>query len=219
MKVSYGAIVQDASGRFGGTVHSNWKGVKVVRRFSKPSNPNTSAQQDVRNAFSNLTKAFVLQPGNMRAAWDSYVTGKPMINRNAWLASNVAAIASTGDNADATPTPGDSSTLAPTAVVATAGVAQISVAVTVPAVPNGWTIEDVVALAVDNSNPWNQAPGILSAADLTFHEADDSSAPYAPVITGLDTVLHAVWAFIIWNAPDGSARYSASMLGNSVTPT
>lgn len=51
MKITYGAIVQSAGGRFGGTVHSNWKGVQLVRRFAKPSNPNSTDQVNVRTVF------------------------------------------------------------------------------------------------------------------------------------------------------------------------
>lgn len=219
MKVTYGAIVQNASGRFGGTVHSNWKGVQVVRRFAKPSNPNTVPQQDVRNVFSNLTKSFVLQPSEMRAAWDSYVTGKPLINRNAWLAKNVAPIAASGDVSDAIPTPGDSSTLSPVSIVSVGGVGQITTTVTVPASPSGWTLAGAIAVAVDATMAWNQAPGILSAADLTFYEGTDASFPYTPTITGLPAGTYPTWAFIAWAAPDGSTRYSACVVGNSVVVT
>jgi len=217
MKVTYGAIVQSASGRFGGTVHSNWKGVQVVRRFAKPSNPATTAQFEVRMAFINLTRSFLLQTGNVRAAWDSFVVGKPLINRNAWLASNVADMATAASAADITATPGDSSTLGPTDFVPTGGVGQITTVFTVPPVPTGWTLTEVVAAAMP-SNAFNAFR--LSGAQLKWSEATDATAPYTgATITGLAAATYGVYGFIKWLAPDGSARYSVSVSATPVVVT
>jgi len=217
MKVTYGAIVQSASGRFGGTVHSNWKGVQVVRRFAKPSNPDTTAQQGVRFAFLNLTRSFLLMTTNVRAAWDSFVVGKPLINRNAFLGKNVPLMGAGSPTSVLLATPGDSSTLAPANAVPTGGVGQITFVVDAPAVPTGWTLTAVVTACVP-SQTLNSAP--LEANELQWAEATDATAPYTgATITGLAADTYATFAFIKWLAPDGSVRYSAAFQGFLVVVT
>jgi len=208
MKVTYGAIVQSASGRFGGTVHSNWKGVQVVRRFAKPSNPDTVAQQDVRRAFLNLTRSFLLQTAELRAAWDSFVVGKPLINRNAWLGKNVADMATATSISDLNATPGDSSTLGPAAFTATGGAGQITTVFTAPPIPTGWALTAVVAVA---ARDYAFNAGVLAGEFLKWSEATDTTAPYTgATITGLVADTYGIFGFLKWLAPDGTTRYSVS---------
>jgi len=217
MKVTYGAIVQRASGRFGGTVHSNWKGIDVVRRFAKPSNPNTASQVSVRNAFRYLTASFLLQSTNVRQSWDMYVTGKPLINRNSWLGKNVAAIAGLLDLTGLSATPGDSSTIPPVSVTPVGGVATITTTIVSPPVPAGWTISECYAAACQDWDPSSlTAP---TSAELQWFEQDDNTSPYVPVIAGLAAGTYRVFGFIGWMAPDGGLRYSASIDGGTVVVT
>lgn len=209
MKVTYGAIVQDASGRFGGTVHSNWKGVGLVRRFRKPTDPNTTGQQDVRNTFRNLTRMYQLLPQATKAAWDSWVVGKPLIARNKLIAMNVGTLANEPTFELLTPVPGDSSTIPPSAFVPVGGVGQITTTITAPTAPSGWTIAGCVACAINNDGqPPDNNPDI---ADLQIYEGEDDTAPYTPTITGLPANDYYTWAFIVWTAPDGSTRVSAAL--------
>lgn len=218
MKVTYGAIVQAASGRFGGTVHSNWKGVQVVRRFAKPSNPNSAAQSDVRFLFKNLTTAYLLMPAGTKAAWTTWVTGKPLIARNKLIGVNVPLIG-TGPTtwANLQPTPGDSSTLPPTAFTPTGNAGNITTTITQPALPTGWTIAAAYACCIDAIvDPTAQA---LDGLDCQIYEASDITNPYQPTITAVPAGTYNTWAFIQWNAPDGSTRYSAPLAGGSVVVT
>lgn len=217
MKVTYGAIVQGASGRFGGTVHSNWKGVQVVRRFAKPSNPNSSSQQDVRNAFRLLTLVYLLMPAATKAAWDSWVVGKPLIARNKLIGDNVSLIAAQADCSSLLPTPGDSSTLPPLAFTPTGGNDQITTTITAPTAPTGWTIAAAWACCI----PVDADPSASSntSAEAQMYEASDATNPYTPTITGLAAGDYITWAFIQWTAPDTSTRYSAALYGGHVTVT
>jgi len=216
MKVTYGAIVQRASGRFGGTVHTNWKGIDVVRRFAKPSNPNTGFQQTVRAQFTALTLMYTLQPTNVRAAWVAFAVGKPFIPRNAWIGKNQSSLVGDGTTAAMTMTPGDSSTIPPVSVVVTPGATDLSCAVTAPAAPSGWTLTSAIACAI----PTNSLDTIVG--DLTAHtivEASDVTNPYVCDITGLvNGVPYDVFVFLKWTAPDLSVRYSAS-IHSTGTPT
>lgn len=44
------------SGKVGQTVGAKWKNKSTIRTYTKPSNPNTAAQQTVRGAFGQMTK-------------------------------------------------------------------------------------------------------------------------------------------------------------------
>lgn len=217
MKVTYGAIVQSASGRFGGTVHSNWKGVQVVRRFAKPSNPNSVDQQDVRSAFRALTTVYLLMPSTTKAAWTSWAVGKPLIARNKLIGDNVPLIAGDADFLSFLPTPGDASTLPPAAFASTGGAGQITTTFTAPSIPTGWAINAAVACVISSqADPQNPAN---DAADLTMYEGTDGTAPYAPTVSGLAAGQYYTWGFLSWLAPDGSTRYSAPVAGGIKTVT
>ena len=217
MKVIYGAIVQRASGRFGGTVHSNWKGVDVVRRFAKPSNPNSAGQQTVRTAFKQLTALYGVLPSFVKAAWVSYATGKPIIARNKLIALNVPALNGQTDYSSFVPTPGDSSTLPPVAFVPTGGNDQITTVITPPSIPSGWTIANCIACCISAAADPSSDP--FDVEDLRIVNSDDASSPFTPTLSGLTAGDYYTWAFIQWNAPDGTTRYSASLAGGSVTVT
>lgn len=216
MKVTYGAIVQRASGRFGGTVHTNWKGIDIVRRFAKPSNPNSVTQQDTRNAFRSLTQSYTLMSPFLRAAWVSYATGKPLIARNVWIGRNVPQLTGSTDLQDLVGTPGDASTIPLVAFSAVGGVGTITPTITAPSAPTGWSIEEVVLCACKDWSPSSSAP---PGAGAQWFEQNDGSAPYNTPITGLAPNNYAAFAFIVWLAPDGSSRYSAATAVDQVTVT
>lgn len=217
MKVTYGAIVQSASGKFGGTVHSNWKGVQVVRRFAKPSNPNSAGQQAVRNIFANLTLMYLLMPPYVKGAWNSWVVGKPLIGRNKLIADNVPLLIGATNMDDLLVTPGDSSTLPPAAFIPIGGAGQITTTITAPAIPTGWSIDNAIACCIPRSS--DPDSDVLSAAEVQIYEENDATAPYTPAITGLTADEYDTWAFIQWIAPDGSTRYSAPIAGGPITVT
>ena len=62
-----------ASGKIAGTlVASSWKGLKTIREYVKPSNPQTAAQTTQRDLFSSAVSAFrnYLTNTTGRAAWN-----------------------------------------------------------------------------------------------------------------------------------------------------
>lgn len=218
MKVTYGAIVQRASGRFGGTVHSNWKGVDVVRRFAKPSNPNTANQQYVRQAFRGLTRMYSVLSTNVLASWTGYAVGKQLIARNKFIGVNVPLIAAATTIADLQPTPGDAGTIPPVSFSANGGVGQITTTITAPTAPSGWTLAGATACCVGVD--WNpQAATPPTYEELRFYENEDLTAPYTPTISGLAAGNYFSWAFLKWVDPSGVTRYSAPVSGGTQTVT
>jgi len=213
VKLSYGAIVQDARGRFGGTVHSAWRATRLVRRFRKPANPKTTDQLKVRRIFLNSTRAWTVQNTETRNAWQSFALGKNFLGRNAMVAKQVPALNDQADLALFVPTPGDASTLPPVTVVATPGVGALVVVVTPPTVPTGWAITKVVAYCVKDAD-WSDA----AVPDVNQTEAEAAVDPWECTLDTLDTVLYQSFGFVVWLAPDGTTRYSAA-LTHAGTPT
>jgi hypothetical protein len=217
MKVTYGAIVQRASGRFGGTVHSNWKGVDVVRRFAKPSNPNSVGQRNTRDAFAMANLYFALLPNYCKSSFDAFAVGKPLIARNKFIGLNVPLIAGQSSPDNLVVAVGDSTTLPPVAFAPVGGNDQITTDITAPTEPTGWTINRAIAAAWDNQADPTDPP--WSSPVVTVHEQDDASNPYAPTITGLTAGTWVTGAFLEWTAPDGTIRYSAMLAGGTVVVT
>jgi hypothetical protein len=211
MKITYGAVVQDASGRFGGTVHSSWKGVSLVRRFRAPANPNTVDQQEVRDIFSNLGRVWVGQTAQVRLAWETFAVGKQFIGRNIWIARNVQPLQAQVNMNNLVMTPGDASTLPPIGMTLTPGVGTVTVAITAPTPPTGWTIQAAVAARLRDDDPTIIQP----YSDWAWQEGEDAAAPYSIVITPGNTEIGQFAGFLRWTAPDGSTRYSSALRGQA----
>lgn len=88
-KVSYGPVVSDASGKSAGTVFSKWRTRPYIRRLVTPGNPNTSAQQEIRNAFKLQTKRFLRFNSDLAEAWRAFAAGKPLTDRSAFIGATV----------------------------------------------------------------------------------------------------------------------------------
>jgi len=75
MKVKFGMIVTDGSGKLGGQVMSSNKGGKYIRTKVTPSNPNTVAQQTARAILSSLSTNWAGLSDTQRASWNGAVSG------------------------------------------------------------------------------------------------------------------------------------------------
>jgi hypothetical protein len=102
----------DARGKLANAmVFIGWKGLKTVRQWVKPANPNTAGQQTIRSYFTSAVAKYHLLTGADKAAWDPRTAGQPLSGFNlfvkkvinilkvaagAWvLISNVSAVAAT----------------------------------------------------------------------------------------------------------------------------
>lgn len=88
-RVEFAPIVGDARGRVAGNIFSNWRGVPYVKRFTKPGNPNTAAQQIVRNAFSYLSTFWKILQAELVTSWTDWASGKSFTNRNGFIGQGV----------------------------------------------------------------------------------------------------------------------------------
>lgn len=74
------AIVADIRGTLGGNVFSANKGGNYVRRYKKPINRNTIAQQTMRNLFMTLSAMWRNLEDSQRAAWNAIATHFPYMD-------------------------------------------------------------------------------------------------------------------------------------------
>lgn len=54
MKMTFSPLIAGLRGRAADAVASSWKGISYVRKYVIPANPNTAAQQLVRNSFAAM---------------------------------------------------------------------------------------------------------------------------------------------------------------------
>jgi len=193
-------------------VASKWKGRSYVRQHVTPANPNSSEQQLTRNTFSWLQAVWKVAPTLVQDVWTLFAKGKVLTNRNAFTKFNNGQLRTETDLTNLTLSPGALGGLPATAVVATPGSGQLSVAVTEPTVlPDGWTIASAIVAVIPDQNP-------QSATLYNSFAGEDVSSPYTVVITGLDAVLYQVRAWLKWTRPDGSTAYSPD-IATTGTPT
>lgn len=201
--LSFGANGQIAKSM----VMSSWRGVPYARRYVVPANPNTQAQQLTRSVFKTLQQFFALAPGPVIAAFDLYATGRPFMGRNAFTSRNLAVLRD-GDPensmAGLITSPGARGGLPPAAIIADVVASDITVTLTLPQIPAGWTLTQAIAVAfIDQA--------ATAEFGATIHSAVDAADPFEPVLLGLDPGDYVVSGFLQWEKPDGTTAYSRSL--------
>ena len=74
MKLKFGALVVDGSGKIGGQVVSSNRGGKYLRTKVTPSNPSTVAQQNARALLSSLSTQWADLTEAQRLSFNSAVS-------------------------------------------------------------------------------------------------------------------------------------------------
>lgn len=208
---------------FGGTgsvaktmTFSHWRGVPYVRRYTVPSNPNTAKQKHIRGIFQTLGQIWLYLSGTARAPWEAAAAGRPLLGRNIFTGNNVRFL----NNPESPPatmeafqaSPGAAGGLPPAGMVLTADTESIDVALTLPTVPSGWTLESAVAVAFPDQAPDVPLEGAITVVEETGTPDDFS-------ITGLiPSEQYVVSVFLVWTKADGKPAYSVS-LTDTATPT
>lgn len=193
-------------------VYSKWKGRPYVRQHVIPSNPNSAGQQLTRNTFTWLNQVWKNGPALLQDPWDLYAQGQVLTGRNAFVGQNTRALRSETDLGDMIFSPGAKGGIIAAGMVITPGSGQLSVALTAPALPTGWTIVQGVAVAIRDQDPQTE---VLYTVASGF----DASTPYAIVLTGLTASQpYQVGGWFEYAKPDGSTAYGAS-LSDTGTPS
>jgi hypothetical protein len=183
-----------------------------VRRYTVPANPNTAGQQLTRNTFAWLNQVWKYFPGSAIAAWQLYADNNRITDRNAWIKQNLAQLRPATDITDIVLSPAAGGGIAAEGMTATAGSESITVALTAPTLPTGWTIVSAFAAALRNQDP--QTEGFYEVT-----AGSDNSPPYEIVLTGLTaTEEYVVGGWFSFLKPDGSNAYGVALQATA-TPT
>ena len=167
-----------------------------------------------RGVFQMINQAWLFAPAAVQNAFNAFAVGKPLTGRNKFFSENQSLLATDPAPADIEGfimSPGNGGALPPTALVVTPGDDQLTLSATIPDAPSGWEITAVHGAAI-----------LMQAADDPFSGewfyAQDASAPYSVVLTGLaNTTEYAVGLWIEWLKPDGKTAYSRSIAGAGTT--
>jgi len=202
-----------ASGAIAKTmVYATWKGRPYVRRHVIPANPNSSEQQLTRNTFKFLTNLWKYYPGSAVDAWKLFADSSRITDRNAFIKLNNGPLRTQTDLLAMTISPSAASGVIASAMTLTPGANQITVALTAPDLPTGWTVTQAYAAAIRNQDPQSEA----------FYEVvagTDMASPWSIVLTGLVSAEeYLVGGWFKFARPDGTFAYGRS-LQDTETPT
>lgn len=186
-------LSMDASGQIAKTqVYGSWKGIAYSRRYVVPSNPRSTEQTLTRNTFKFLNAVYQVSPSDFRAPWAEAIKGRPLTDRNLFLQKNNGLLREETSLDGMIGSPGAKGGL-PADVALTHTSTSITATITPPtSLPAGWSVVKGVAVALLEQDP-------QSGTEYDMKASDDSSAPYAPVITGLVTATeYAVAAWLVY---------------------
>ncbi len=193
-------------------VYSSWKGISYARRWVLPANPKTAAQTDTRNTFKWLMAVWTFMPAAVQESWNAYAEGQPMTGRNALAKFNVAQLKNDADLTDFLFAPSAKSGPIDGGMTVTPGAGQLTIALTAPTLPVGWTIVQAVAAAIRQQDPQT---GTL----YTVTAGTDATTPYSIVLTGLTAAqVHRVGGWFKYQKPDLSFAYGRATMSVG-TPT
>lgn len=162
-----------ASGQIGKTqVYSSWRGVPYARELVKPANPQTAGQTKTRNVFADLNALWKLAPSLAQAPWTANASGRPYTNRNKILSVNIPLLRTASDWSDFVGSPGAKGGPAAGGITASASSSTVTVVLTEPDLPTGWTITKGIAWLVPDVDPQSQT-SFVSYADSV------SASPYS----------------------------------------
>lgn len=211
-KPTGGLMAFDARGQLGKTiVYSSWRGRNYVRRYVVPANPKTTAQTGTRTIFQWLQESWKRAPSGVQESWTAAAKGKPYTNRNWFTKFGAFALISAGNLTTWDYSSAAGGGLAPAAATATGGANQLTIAVTAPALPDGWTIVEAQAACVEGQNPTTQQL-------WTWTYGTDLTSPYSIVLSGLAATTTYHWcAWFKFQKPDGTFAYGPSIMGDTAT--
>jgi hypothetical protein len=139
VKVAGPALSLDASGSIAGSmVFSKWKGRNYVRSLVTPANPKSGPQTGLRATFKFLSQNWAALSAGNKATWLTNATAKAVSTFNEYMQFNQSRARNfLGITAAYPPALVSTACTAPTTTV-TAGVRQLSLAITKGANPATW---------------------------------------------------------------------------------
>ncbi len=202
-----------ASGTIAQTLtYGNWKGIQYARTRVIPANPQSSEQSLTRDVFRFLGDYYKFAPGIAREPWIASVLGVPMTPQNMVLSKNIGLIREEVDLDLMVFSPGARGGIPPSAIAPTPGSGTITVAVTAPTAPSGWTITAAQGVVLKDQDPHDPLTSTPVAVE-------DTTSTYSLAFTGLDAGdPYQVAAWLKWLTPNGDFAYSVA-LRDQATPS
>lgn len=196
----------EAGGQIAKTqVYATWKGRPYVRRYVVPANPKTVAQTATRSAFAFLNALWKFYPAGATSAWALYAEGFRITDRNAFLKANISPLRLAADLTGMTISPAAKSGFMAPAMVVTPTDGTLTVAITEPELPTGWTITKAYAIAIPDQDP-------NTGDDFAVVFGDDDTAPWSVALAGLvNGTAYLVGAWFEFARPDGTPAYGRSL--------
>lgn len=196
----------DASGQIAKTqVYAKWRGISYVRRYVIPENPTTVPQQLTRNVFRMLNGLWVYAPQLLRAPWGRYASGRPFLDRNAFVGQNVRVLRQSADMDPVIGSPGASGGIPPTGITLAQEVDAIRVTFANPDGPPGWVLNSAVAVAFRQQAPDADFSGEVVAAEDNVTQND----VLIPGLTAATTYVVSGW--LVWTKDGARQAFSPSV--------
>lgn len=202
-----------ASGTIAKTlVYSRWKGIDYARTRVIPANPQSVSQTQTRTVFTFLQDLYKRMPSIAREPWIASAVGNPFTPTNQFLSKNVAPLREEIDLANLVFSPGALGGSPPTGIVTTPGSGQLSVAVSTPTPPTGWTLTAAQGMVVRDQDPH------LAIVEAP-HAIEDLTSTYTLVFTGLTSGEdYRIGVWLKWLTSTGNIAYSVAV-NDLDTPT
>jgi uncharacterized protein YbdZ (MbtH family) len=205
-----------AAGQIGKTqVYGTWRGVPYARKHVIPANPKTAEQTKTRGAFAWINQVWKQLSPAVQAVWTASAKGMPLIDRNAFIKSNLAALRGTTlvpvtTLAGMVMSPGVNGGLA-SASMSTADATGHHATVTLvkPDLPTGWAIVKAHAVCI------KQQDAKTGTTYESFYASDDTD-PYAVDVDCKTADTFECFAFFEYTKPDGSTAFSPSRRAQQV---
>lgn len=197
-----------AKGSLGKTVVvSSWRGVKYMRQYVTPANPNTTAQQTVRGTFALLREMWKLAPAPVIATWESFAQGRPFTGMNKFVGENIRVLNGVSDMQNFIGSPGSKGGFPPSSfdVVTGGSAGEIDFTFTAPTPPDGWALVQVAVSAFQDQDPsvFFEGPYVATTEDAPTLTGTIDGLP-----TGEDCV---VSGWLVWSKPNGQLAYSVGL--------
>lgn len=204
--VTGGLMSLSASGTIADTLtYSRWKGIPYVRQRIIPANPRSVDQTDTRQVFAFLQNLYKRFPAIASEPWIAAAVGNPMTPMNVFMKSNLSGLRGETDLANLVMSPGNAGGLPPVSMIVTPGSGSITLAVTAPTPPAGWTLTAAQGMAVLDQDPH----AAVLAAPVA---AEDLTSTYSLVLSGLTTGEdYQVGAWLKWLTSTGKTAYSIAL--------
>ena len=184
-----------ASGTIGKALtYSRWRGIQYARTRVIPKNPNSSPQQDVRNAFRGLNSIYAILGQYALSSYDWATRGKPLTPRNELIHLNGFNATQNMDTADLILIgPSGSIPTLSTVVASDGGAQKLHFTFVDPGTPAGYQYPSILAVAIEHDNyPLTHPPVVAEYQSGASTSPVDLQLPFAGTWD---------WSLALWAVP------------------